>query len=104
MKPGTQITERLLGKLEGELTKLLREKADLEAQTAPLWGDLRTARLAGIRGGLEVGPLPQLVGIDSLERQSQERAERLARSNYELDYSPEHQAALRPIADLASAG
>jgi hypothetical protein len=103
MKPGTEITPKLLTKLEGELIKLLREKADIEAQIGPLWADLRMARLAGHRGGLEIGPLPQLSGIDSLERSSQENAERVERSNYQLDHSPEHLAELRRLNDLSAA-
>ena len=103
MKPGETVTPKLLSKLEGELIKLLNEKADLEAQIRPLWGDLRMARLAGIRGGLALSSLPALIGVDELERRGQENVERVERANYAIDQSPEHQAGLRQIADLNSA-
>jgi hypothetical protein len=101
MKPGTEITPRLLTKLEAELSKLLTEKADLDAQIRPLWGDLRMARLAGIRGDLALGPLPALVGVDPLERQGQENAERVERANHAITVSPQHQAALRDLNSAA---
>jgi hypothetical protein len=97
----TQVTPKLISKQQAELDKLLREKVELEARISPLWQQLRMFRLVAIRAGDDPGPLPQLLGVEPLERAGQENAERRERENYAITMSPQHQAALRDLNSAA---
>jgi hypothetical protein len=99
----TQVTRKTVMKQQDELAKLLAQKAELEARINPLWQALRMSRLVAIRADIDPGQLPQLLGLDPMERVSQERREATERANHQIDVSAEHQAGLRQIADLSSA-
>jgi hypothetical protein len=85
-------------KLQRELEGLLAKKVALDAEINHAWQQLRMHRIAAIRGGDgdSLEPLPQL-GLDELQRTSQEKLETRERENYAIDSSPEHRRALANI-------
>jgi hypothetical protein len=60
-----------LEKAERSLESLLEKRLELDAQINRIWEqEVRPLRIAGIRGGAEVGPLPAFVGLDEQKRAS----------------------------------
>ena len=53
------------------------------------------SRLIVIRADGDPGELPQLLGLDPMQRAGQEKREAVERENHAIDMSPEHQAGLR---------
>jgi len=56
-----------------------------------------------LRSGADDDPgrLPQLLGIDPMQRAGQEQREAVERENHAIDLSPEHQAGLRDLNSAA---
>jgi hypothetical protein len=95
------VTSKTVAKQQDELGKLLGQKVEIEARIGPLWQALAMSRLIVIRAGGDPGPLPQLLGLDSMELASQERREATERANHAIDMSPQHQAGLRDLNSAA---
>jgi hypothetical protein len=81
-----------------ELVGLLSKKVALDAEVDAVWQQLKLHRIAAIRGGQgdNLEPLPQL-GLDELQRASQEKQERRELENFASNNSPEHRRTLAEI-------
>jgi hypothetical protein len=93
---------RELTKKTTALEKLLAEKVKLDAEINSRGQELRMLRIAAIRGDDDPGELPQFAGLDDQQRSSQLKREGIERSNHEIEMSPEQQAGLRQLADMAA--